>query len=60
MNNPQFIHVGVGDHWVKCAQQFENNYAALKKENNQEVFCEPIDGTCVVCGKSVKGTFSAE
>lgn len=52
MNNPQYIHIGVGDHWIKCGQEFGNNYVALKKENGADKVCDPLEGTCVVCGKS--------
>ena len=53
MNNPDYIHVGVRDHWIKCGNQFGNNYVALKKENDKEIICEPNEATCVVCGRPV-------
>lgn len=44
---PEYVHVGVGPHWVKCTRLHGNNYVVLTEENT----CDPEDGKCVVCGK---------
>ncbi len=45
--NPKFIHIAIGEHWVKCVQLFSNNYAILAFDGHTTN--DPIDANCVVC-----------
>lgn len=51
---PKFIHVQVGEHWVKCGQEFGDNYVMLYQNEDEEghrYAGTPENAQCVVCGR---------
>lgn len=46
---PTYVHVAVGDHWVKAGRQYGDNYVALDADKK---IVEPQQAMCVVCGQT--------
>lgn len=48
----KYVHIGVGEHWVKCGHIFGTNYGMLGE--NDILVDTTEEARCVVCGKLVK------
>ncbi len=50
---PEFVCISVGEHWIRCGQEFGSNYVILADTSDDPLIVDdPKDAKCTVCGKS--------